>query len=326
MLRKLHKIVLASFIILLIISCSDDNFQNISIDSDFNAYVDAFIESGAQRGKEIDFTDTGLTIQYGEVSEDAAAECSELGSGFEGSHKIKISKVYWNQIDELEREVIIFHELGHCELGRIHDNQIFSIGDWKSLMRGSVSQKDPAVHFYGTRREYYIDELFNPSIPFPAWIGIQPEFNVVTLDKSIEYEFDDKSEVGYSAMTKLDKFQIDIKIKSLPENGVVYINFGASSQEDNYSININAGLKNSMTFKKENVGTLNVLKPDLIIHDDAENNIRIRKDELRIDVFLNGNFIYWLDGSDVNLDLLEISSSSATEIPRFSGFIYSIRN
>jgi hypothetical protein len=82
----------------------------------------------------------------------------------------------WNNYQE--QEAFLFHELGHCVLGRLHLEDTFANGAPKSLMiSNNVSVYSPCVYQIGTvddcnltkRRQYYIDELFDPSTPAPLW-------------------------------------------------------------------------------------------------------------------------------------------------------------
>ncbi|MCS6832652.1 MAG: hypothetical protein NZ521_03675, partial [Flammeovirgaceae bacterium] len=71
--------------------------------------------------------------------------------------------------NDTSREVLIFHELGHAILLRFHDNSRLPNGAWKTLMTGT---RWSIFDFYITepsRRDYYIDELFNPNTPTPDW-------------------------------------------------------------------------------------------------------------------------------------------------------------
>lgn len=65
-----------------------------------------------------------------------------------------------------KREQLVFHELGHLLLGRGHDNTMIEYLP-KSIM---AQQADPYYEGgYNFRREYYIDELFNPSTTPAEW-------------------------------------------------------------------------------------------------------------------------------------------------------------
>lgn len=60
-------------------------------------------------------------------------------------------------------EQFIFHALGHCILGREHDNSRLPNGEWKSLMREEPFEEGlgVAIDYNGAKREYYISELFD---------------------------------------------------------------------------------------------------------------------------------------------------------------------
>ena len=74
-------------------------------------------------------------------------------------------------------EVLIFHELGHCVLGRLHQNDYLPNGDPKSLMiQNELDQYACVYDLSGDndcnnlfKREYYLDELFDPTTPTPDW-------------------------------------------------------------------------------------------------------------------------------------------------------------
>ena len=54
----------------------------------------------------------------------------------------------------INRESLVFHELGHSYLGRGHDDAILDNGYYKSIMNTYVISYGPDM------RDYYIDELF----------------------------------------------------------------------------------------------------------------------------------------------------------------------
>lgn len=60
---------------------------------------------------------------------------------------VEINPAYWNEAHSCEREALIFHELGHCILGRMHREG--------SIMAARL------VKDYCERRAFYIWELFN---------------------------------------------------------------------------------------------------------------------------------------------------------------------
>lgn len=70
---------------------------------------------------------------------------------------------------ELSREILIFHELGHTFLERIHQNNLFPNGDYKSIMFGGNWN---VLRYYTedlNKRAYYLNELFDPATTVPDW-------------------------------------------------------------------------------------------------------------------------------------------------------------
>jgi len=75
-----------------------------------------------------------------------------------GQKEIIIDEEYWNapEIGDGDREELIFHELGHCQLGLVHVNTLLPNGMPTTIMN--------AQHFSGTwyelNRNYYLTVLF----------------------------------------------------------------------------------------------------------------------------------------------------------------------
>lgn len=74
----------------------------------------------------------------------------------------------WRHSD-VSREVLVYHELGHALLLRHHRTDKLPNFDFASMMFGSSWNIDDFYIFDLTKRDYYIDELFDPTTPVPAW-------------------------------------------------------------------------------------------------------------------------------------------------------------
>lgn len=71
-------------------------------------------------------------------------------------HAIELDKDYWDNAVETTRELLIFHELGHCELRREHMNERHSDHRPVSIMNSIlIWYVDYLAH-----KQTYIDELF----------------------------------------------------------------------------------------------------------------------------------------------------------------------
>jgi hypothetical protein len=55
------------------------------------------------------------------------------------SSEIVLWKNFWSTASEIERKLLIYHELGHCECHRFHDNTILPDGCAKSIMNEFLS-------------------------------------------------------------------------------------------------------------------------------------------------------------------------------------------
>ena len=79
---------------------------------------------------------------------------------------IQISKLYWDNLSALGQKVTMYHELGHCTLSLIHDNNYVIFPDGlegpESIMNAVILPDDTngvttATNYWST----YIQQLFN---------------------------------------------------------------------------------------------------------------------------------------------------------------------
>lgn len=101
----------------ILISCGTQNF----IDPDLKPYVLQF-ERAAEAHKRPIYLD-GLDIKFQDASANWSFE--EFGvciqnQGFQKQDVILINQKVWKNLDEDHRKYLIFHELGHCALGKDH--------------------------------------------------------------------------------------------------------------------------------------------------------------------------------------------------------------
>ncbi|MCB0664577.1 MAG: hypothetical protein KDC80_02090 [Saprospiraceae bacterium] len=148
----------------------------VDIHPDFQSIVDLFVLEAAGRGKEIEIDN--LILQYaGALDQNICGECNSLASLDRVQKEIRVNAdPCWQH--ERELEALIFHELGHCILQRPHLSDTLPNGDPKSMMiEGDITiyapcryvVDDPAECNNLHKRDYYIDELFNPNTPVPNW-------------------------------------------------------------------------------------------------------------------------------------------------------------
>lgn len=78
----------------------------------------------------------------------------------EGSRKIEIDPDYWQSVNALGKEQLVFHELGHCALNLDHNSNMLDLHEAgmipASIMYPYVFGEEP---YYEEFRNYYIKEL-----------------------------------------------------------------------------------------------------------------------------------------------------------------------
>ena len=174
MLRVKKQFSLALLFLVLLNSCKDP--KEYRIDPSFTDYLQRFETEAASRGHNFDPQTNGLIIEFANLTNSTAGL-----THYETPIRIEIDKAYWADItgkagDDMMKEDLLFHELGHGLLGRSHLNTTLENGDWKSIMCGGTKVGDRPwnINYKGVRRQYYIDELFNVET-------LAPDFSSLTL-------------------------------------------------------------------------------------------------------------------------------------------------
>lgn len=108
----------------------------------------------------IDLRSAQITGRIAEIEEThVAGQCTY------NSHQpnaILIDLSFWNQAPHLYREFVVFHELGHCQLFRGHDETVNPDGSCESLMRSGA--EECFDNYTAATRTRYLNELFGVMI------------------------------------------------------------------------------------------------------------------------------------------------------------------
>ena len=150
------------FLTILFFSCKKDeiaeviSFQNV--DPALQPYFEEFEYQASLRGIEVDLTAENIIGNIQELTEEHVAGQCTYGAAI--NNEITIDRGFWNSFPQyLIREMVVFHELGHCYLERGHREGAHSNGTCLSIMRsGLESCRD---NYNSSTRDYYIDELFS---------------------------------------------------------------------------------------------------------------------------------------------------------------------
>ncbi len=292
--RHMNKTLICCFylslIVVVFIGCSEDP-PEINVDPVFQVFVDEFIEEAARFGQDIDFSDTGLSIQFRDaVDRGSSGVCL-------GNHRIEIETAFWGGLTDFDKQGLIFHELGHCELDRPHRNDKLANGEWASRMRGDPIPEEcnAVINYAGTRLEYYISEFFlDRTAPLPDWQNRTAEFTE---------QFDRITELNLQNIVEFEEFvpgissgdfEIEVVINANNSQGFVGIQFMGAS--DNSRVRI--GYNDEGTFAIDSgdlIWGLMYLEENFDLIEDGNNRITVRRQGDFYFVFLNETFVYWFD-------------------------------
>lgn len=131
--------------------------DQIDIPSDLQPYFETFKEKALENGLQIDYESANITAEIRLIDEGSVAgTCSTNGHDL---RHITIDESFWNQASHLLKEMVVFHELGHCILGRGHEESAFPNGICRSIMRSGLGSCRDA--YIPQNRDYFIQELFS---------------------------------------------------------------------------------------------------------------------------------------------------------------------
>ena len=120
------------------------------------------IEAAAQN-LDIDLIQTETTGVIEEIDEENVAGLCSYSSNRLGhivENHVTIDLEFWNRFSDNVKEMIVFHELGHCVLGQDHREGQFTNGQCTSIMRsGTLPCRDA---YNAANKDYYLGELFHP--------------------------------------------------------------------------------------------------------------------------------------------------------------------
>lgn len=131
------------------------NMEFSSVDVGLWPYFQRFEEEALKRNIKVDLHEANITGYITDISNyKIRGQCSNS----DNSRQVTIDKPFWNKASELEKEFLVFHELGHCYLGRVHDESKDTRGICLSMMRSGTG--DCRDSYNTTTRPVLISELF----------------------------------------------------------------------------------------------------------------------------------------------------------------------
>ncbi|NBB19935.1 hypothetical protein GVN20_11285 [Runella sp. CRIBMP] len=157
-------------------SCKKEADPEYRVPPEVEPYVQAFVKEAKLRGLELKIDN--LIVEFAQP--DANYICG-MCKGVQAHQKhiiLGIQEFCWKEATTQTREGLVFHELAHCYLARLHTSKAFADGTYASLMNPDNTEVY-SICLYPidngndcdkrARRQYYIDELFDETTPTPAW-------------------------------------------------------------------------------------------------------------------------------------------------------------
>lgn len=170
-----RKIWIVCLIILLGCQAKNDFTPVLNIPAEFQPYVDSFVAAALERG--YNMTINNLIIRYDSSLSNVYCANSNITSAENDVQKmisLNPNIKCWQNSRQLE--TLIFHEMGHCILGRQHDKTLLPNGNPKTIMYpDNIGLYAPCAYPINDscnqlyKRDYYLDELFDANTPVPDW-------------------------------------------------------------------------------------------------------------------------------------------------------------
>jgi len=126
------------------------------VDSRLIPLFELFEYEARIRGYQFDLQELGITGVIDQIAENGVAGTCQYGNHI--AH-VTVDESYWYNSTAARREMVVFHELGHCVLHRGHTEFSFSNGLCQSIMNSGTSGCH--VAYNNTNRQYYLNELFD---------------------------------------------------------------------------------------------------------------------------------------------------------------------
>lgn len=241
--------------LLIVISCKEKDPELIH--PAFKTYADRFYAEAENRGHTLP---DNLEIVFANVLPgDYCGYADYHIPGFSDPFvRIKDTEYCWYSRTDIEKENLIFHELGHALLNRPHIEKHFQGGYPASIMCTSNnlnSCNNYQTYYSLSMRDYYLDELFNRSAGSPEWTINQNLTKTLLKDSmaSLSYwetftsdENDDSYEFHIDSSTFNSKsISIEKKESTNSDNSLAYLvrRFEISDFQECSSIKVRAKIQ-----------------------------------------------------------------------------------
>jgi len=153
--KSIYWIALTSILMLIMSNCTKQSDNEI--EAELKIHFDTFVTEAEAHDMDISLDQIDIGAYVANIEQ--RGTLGQCKSYSDGSKQIVIDQSFWNSASELEREYVVFHELGHCLLGRDHDDTKDSSGKCISIMQSGDGGCDGIYN--SQNRNSLLNELFD---------------------------------------------------------------------------------------------------------------------------------------------------------------------
>ncbi|MGE0616715.1 MAG: putative metallopeptidase [Bacteriovoracia bacterium] len=129
----MNRVILASLFAIALNACGRAPVLELN---EFASYVETFEAEAAANGNPLKVQD--LIIKFSNKLDSKTEGLCTLGSD---TPTIEVNAKTFHKLSDIQKEALLFHELGHCVLGRAHANELANDGTVSSLMNAYLPDK-----------------------------------------------------------------------------------------------------------------------------------------------------------------------------------------
>ncbi len=137
-------------------ACEKEQAVPAKVDEALQPYFERFIEEAEERG--LDFSIEMEELQADIINIDQDGVLGQCHYSEQAPNIVEVDNQFWDRASDMEKEYVVFHELGHCVLGRDHNDARNNDGSCSSIMQSGLTTC--RVTYNSSNRTSYLNELF----------------------------------------------------------------------------------------------------------------------------------------------------------------------
>lgn len=154
------KLIMSFLFLFLLVNCAPTHTNFLNIGPEFKPYVDMFECEAKRMGRPLKIKT--LTVEFGDTKYRGEYVIGLCGQSNMLNPVITIDKEFWDESSETSREILMFHELGHCILDKNHNNNMIMLPTVAWPIPASIMGAELlSDNYYVLNRDYYLHELFS---------------------------------------------------------------------------------------------------------------------------------------------------------------------